>query len=451
MTEVNWNLLDTSAPSEVVNAYDWGGEFYKGRNQASARQAAEQQMKTNALDMQIKQQTLDAAPALAARQAETARLAQQGARLKNEADLQEVRMAAADRVSVAPKGLVFQAFVQEAQNIAKILSIDPAESIAYGEQLMAAGGEDALIADARKHSLEAKDRISKISMQNAGKQIVPYETNPNAPGFTGTPIATTTTPGQDAAAATARMQDATAQQRIAASNRATANNSVYGMMTDQGLALLDKSNANNVTMARGPNGEILMNPYTDPNSVSKTAAAKTTGASGAAYDFTQFQAAEEAPREIKKLDDLIVKLEMSDAITGPAAELITRVNQVKAFFGDDIANGKVTDTQMVNAMMGRGVFSMLQAMGLTSKQMDTPEERKFMQQMLTGEISMNKDTLIQMAKMRKAEHQSAIDRWDKKVESGRADRTLQALGESKPEASAEKWKAASDDALIEGL
>jgi hypothetical protein len=79
-------------------------------------------------------------------------------------------------------------------------------------------------------------------------------------------------------------------------------------------------------------------------------------------------------------------------------------------------------------MMGSEVFPMIKALGIGARGMDTPAERDFMRKVLTGEISLNKGTLVEMARMRKRVAERAIDRWNKRVDKGELDKFFEASG-----------------------
>jgi hypothetical protein len=72
-------------------------------------------------------------------------------------------------------------------------------------------------------------------------------------------------------------------------------------------------------------------------------------------------------------------------------------------------------------MLGSQVFTMLPALGLGARGMDTPAEREFMVAVLTGSIALNKDTLLKMADIRRNLEIRAIEKYNDLVESGEFD------------------------------
>jgi hypothetical protein len=69
---------------------------------------------------------------------------------------------------------------------------------------------------------------------------------------------------------------------------------------------------------------------------------------------------------------------------------------------------------------------MIGTLGIGARGMDTPAEREFMRQVLTGTIALNKETLIRMAEIREKIARRAIDTWNIKVESGELDNFFKA-------------------------
>jgi hypothetical protein len=158
------------------------------------------------------------------------------------------------------------------------------------------------------------------------------------------------------------------------------------------------------------------------------AEAKKTGTGMGENNMEQYQAAQAAPNKIKDLDKLLTHIESSDAITGVGAEMFKHVERAKALLGSKAAAGKVTDTELLETMMGSAVFSMLPALDLGQRNIDTPKERDFMIKMLAGTIPLNKATLIELTKTRKRLEQRALDKWNKRVEKGELNRFFEHTG-----------------------
>ena len=145
----------------------------------------------------------------------------------------------------------------------------------------------------------------------------------------------------------------------------------------------------------------------------------------------QYKAAETAEVNVGKIDTLIKHLESSDAITGMGANVFKNIERMKTLFGSKAAAGEVTDTELLDVMMGSEVFPLIKALGIGARGMDTPAEREFMRQVLTGSITLNKQTLVKMAQIRRDIAQRAIDKWNKRTDSGELDRWYSSTGQQK--------------------
>jgi hypothetical protein len=140
----------------------------------------------------------------------------------------------------------------------------------------------------------------------------------------------------------------------------------------------------------------------------------------AAKDFTKEEVkeiktvrdnAKNAKQQIVKVDELINQLQTSDAITGLGANFFKEVSRIRAKMGDDAAKGVVVDTLYLDALMGSEVFAMIKALGVGARGLDTPAEREFMRQVITGELPMEKGTIMKMAQFRKDAAMRAIDEY----------------------------------------
>ncbi|MCK4792507.1 MAG: hypothetical protein KAV87_52745 [Desulfobacteraceae bacterium] len=163
----------------------------------------------------------------------------------------------------------------------------------------------------------------------------------------------------------------------------------------------------------------------------RVATATAGGKLGIKMKGQEYDTALSAKDNIAKIDNLIKHLEESEAITGLGADIFNQIERVKALLGSDVAAGKASDTEILDAMMGSEVFPLIKSLGIGARGLDTPAEREFMRKVLTGEISLNKNTLLQMANVRKDIANRAITRWNERVDRGEADDFFEFTGFSK--------------------
>lgn len=143
----------------------------------------------------------------------------------------------------------------------------------------------------------------------------------------------------------------------------------------------------------------------------------------------EFTGAEEATKNISRIDQTIDLLNNGEPTTGVFAEAFNNMNRLRAsFMADEKAGKKVTDTQVLDSLMGAEVFPLIGALGIGSKGMDTPAEREYLRKVMTGTIDLNRDTLLRMAKNRRDIAERAIKTFNEKVEEGEYDKFFEATG-----------------------
>lgn len=156
-----------------------------------------------------------------------------------------------------------------------------------------------------------------------------------------------------------------------------------------------------------------------PVNLAQNKYAETVGGKTAETDIAQHDAAQSAVDNIAKLDVVLNHLNTSDAITGMGADLLKNVERAKVLFLDAKKAGKkVSDTEYLDALLGSDVFPMIKQLGVGARGLDTPAEREFMRQVLSGTIQMNKETLIRMTKLRRDISMRSLERWNSRVRSG---------------------------------
>jgi hypothetical protein len=158
----------------------------------------------------------------------------------------------------------------------------------------------------------------------------------------------------------------------------------------------------------------------------------TVGKASGEADIGAFDAAQKAADALIKDFETLNLLETGQASTGITAELALGINRLKASVaGNKEAAKKVEDTELLNALLGSDVFSNIQALGIGARGLDTPAEREFLREVVSGTITMNQETLRRMAEIRAKVKERAIDRFNKRVDSGELDRFFKATGMEK--------------------
>jgi len=146
-------------------------------------------------------------------------------------------------------------------------------------------------------------------------------------------------------------------------------------------------------------------------------------------DIGQHDTAIAAKDNIIKINQQLDLMKNSQAITGMGSEVLKNIERTRALILQDKAAGKrVSDTELLDALLGQDVFPMIKQLGIGARGLDTPAERDFLRNVMTGTTPLNRETLIRLAEIRRDVSERAIKRWNDRVGSGELDRYFRATG-----------------------
>ena len=152
----------------------------------------------------------------------------------------------------------------------------------------------------------------------------------------------------------------------------------------------------------------------------ESAAQKGYAEFGVKENTAIYSSGQNAFRNIPKIDQTISLIKEGDPKTGFGADLINNINRVRsAFTGKPIQS--ISDTELLDSLLGSEVFPQIGALGIGAKGLDTPAEREFLRKVMTGTITMDKQTLIRMAELRRKYEQRSLDTYNEAVDSGQLD------------------------------
>ena len=104
--------------------------------------------------------------------------------------------------------------------------------------------------------------------------------------------------------------------------------------------------------------------------------------------------------------------------TGFGAEFFKDLNRMFAFFGSEEARKKATTLEQLDALLGSQVFSAIKDLGIGARGLDTPAEREFLRQVMTGTINQSEETLRALSWLRKKSAIRSAKAYNDKVDSG---------------------------------
>jgi hypothetical protein len=150
--------------------------------------------------------------------------------------------------------------------------------------------------------------------------------------------------------------------------------------------------------------------------------AKSVGKSTAEQDVNIIDNAQTVATTLPKMYEARALIEKGDINTGIGAEAITVLQRARAKLLSDKKAGKnVADTEYLNALLGSDVFPQISALGIGARGLDTPAEREFLREVMTGTISLDKDTLKRMTDFRIKSAENTVKSYNNKLNKGEFD------------------------------
>jgi hypothetical protein len=159
--------------------------------------------------------------------------------------------------------------------------------------------------------------------------------------------------------------------------------------------------------------------------------AQAIGKAAATDDIEVATNAQNAVTNIRKIDETLNQINKG-VNTGIGATFFTTVDRIRGqFLQDPDAMNRATQDQYLDSLLGSEVFSQIGALGIGARGLDTPAEREFLREVLTGTRSLNKDTLLQMTQQRRQREVNALQRYNDRGERGDLDSYFEATGREK--------------------
>lgn len=130
--------------------------------------------------------------------------------------------------------------------------------------------------------------------------------------------------------------------------------------------------------------------------------------------------APKARQALEKTNTVLDLLEKGRANTGLAAQFRTDMGRAVALFSKR-APESVTDTELLQALLGSDVFPLIQSLGIGARGLDTPAERDFLLNVMTGTIALDNTTLQEMTRLRAKTFEQAIEQYNTMLREGEFD------------------------------
>lgn len=129
----------------------------------------------------------------------------------------------------------------------------------------------------------------------------------------------------------------------------------------------------------------------------------------------QIDLAEKGPAQIDKLNTVLRVINKGEANVGFASSLKQGFDKAFAAFGSVEAMESAEDTEFLGALLGSDVFPYIQSLGIGARGLDTPAEREFLQQVMTGTLKMEGQALEQLTRLRQKYTVRAIQEYNRRL------------------------------------
>lgn len=121
------------------------------------------------------------------------------------------------------------------------------------------------------------------------------------------------------------------------------------------------------------------------------------------------------PAQIDKLNTVLNTLNNGKPNVGFLSSMQQGFDRAWAAFGNKESMIAAEDTQFLSALLGSDVFPYIQSLGIGARGLDTPAEREFLQQVMTGTVKMEGAALEQLTRLRQKYTVRAIQEHNRRL------------------------------------
>lgn len=139
-------------------------------------------------------------------------------------------------------------------------------------------------------------------------------------------------------------------------------------------------------------------------------------------DDELYTGAQASVGNLMKLDQALGIIEKGDINTGLGSDIASNFNRLKAkFLGDERAGSIVAQNEYLDSLLGSDVFTAIGALGIGARGLDTPAERDFLIQVMTGSRKLDAEALKAMTQFRQIREIKMMESYNEAVKSGAMD------------------------------
>ena len=139
--------------------------------------------------------------------------------------------------------------------------------------------------------------------------------------------------------------------------------------------------------------------------------------------------AEKAEKNLPKMYTALNIMKTKDINTGIGASFFNIVNKVRQQYLNDKAAGNVVqNNEYLDSLVGGDVFNAISDLGIGARGIDTPAEKDFLLEVVTGKRSLNKEALIDITEMRIKNTEDNVIKFNTALKNGDLKKWEQAQG-----------------------
>ena len=129
--------------------------------------------------------------------------------------------------------------------------------------------------------------------------------------------------------------------------------------------------------------------------------------------------AEKAEKNLPKMYAALNIMKTKDINTGINSSFFNIVNKVRQQYLNDKAAGNVVqNNEYLDSLVGGDVFNAIADLGIGARGIDTPAEKEFLLEVVTGKRSLNKEALIAITEMRIKNTEENINKFNNALKNG---------------------------------
>ena len=131
------------------------------------------------------------------------------------------------------------------------------------------------------------------------------------------------------------------------------------------------------------------------------------------------KAAQTANENLPKMYEALNILKTQPITTGLGYQFYDIINQVRAqYLSDKKAGVEVTNSQYLDSLVGGAVFNAIADLGIGARGIDTPKEKDFLLEVVTGKRSLSENALIQITEMRIESTEKSVKKFNDYLSKG---------------------------------